>query len=200
MSNALKKRKTNVGFTGKDKKIIRENLKMEKEDMAIMTMTKKLQLMTYMALYDVFEFKEKRLKRFHRHMEALKASWADEKVPTVNMLRYCEKKKINVYQYAKEISQSQKIALVEKYTSAKLIAYIEPAFLTNVLMSVIILKEEFRFSNPMIEKYLKKMAYYIDSYTRKQPGTNRYYLNNEMIIEIFRDEIKLNIETGEKIA
>lgn len=170
------------------------------EDRAIMTMTHSIGLMTYNALLDVFGFKEKRIRKFYEHMNTLKESWADGVVPTDGMLRYCEKKKIDAYGFMKKIPQSKKLFLIGRNSTPKVINYIEAGFLVNILMSVIVLKEEFRFTNPMIQKYLDKIEYYIDSYTRKQPGTNLYYLNDNMILSIFREELKLDLETGRKVA
>lgn len=181
-------------------KSMRCNTVARKEDKAILEMTNKIGLMTYMALYDVFGFKEKRIRKFYDVMMALKSDWSEDVVPTDAMLRYCEKKKIDVYHRMNSIPTSKKLMLVGKNTVPGVINYLEAGFLVNILMSVIVLKEEFRFTNPQIETYLDKIEYYIDSFTRKQPKTNKFYLNENMILEIFRDELKLDLNTGEKVV
>lgn len=200
MSNALKKKSNRIGFNSKDKKILRDNLKLKKEDKAILEMTKHLQLMTYNALLDVFGFKEKRIRKFHAVMECLKAKWEDDTLTSKEMIVYCMKKKIDLHAWINKIPLSKKMALVGKNVTPGIVKYFDAAVMANMLMTVITLKEEFRFSNPMIEKYLEKMDFYIDSYTRKQPKSNEYYLNDNMILDIFREELKLDLITAEKIA
>jgi hypothetical protein len=171
-----------------------------KEDQAILAITTHIGLMSYMALYDVFGFKEKRIRRYYDEMQKLKLGWADEQVPTAQMLKQCENYGIHAYSFMKKIPMSTKLKLVGKNTVPGVANYIEAGFLVNILMSVIVLKEQFRFSNPQVYKYLDKIEYYIDSYTRKIPGTNKYYLNDDMILEIFRDEMKLDLNTGKKVS
>lgn len=200
MSNALKKKSNRTGFNSKDKKILRDNLKLKKEDKAILEMTKHLQLMTYNALLDVFGFKEKRIRKFHAVMECLKTKWEDDTLTSKEMIVYCMKKKIDLHAWINKIPLSKKMALVGKNVTPGIVKYFDAAVMANMLMTVITLKEEFRFSNPMIEKYLEKMDFYIDSYTRKQPKSNEYYLNDNMILDIFREELKLDLITAEKIS
>lgn len=200
MSSALKRKTKGVGFTSKDKKILKNNLKLEKEDKAIMDITTHLQFMTYNALLDVFGFKEKRIRKFYQCMEALKTKWDDAIITSNEMLIYCAKKNIDINSWVKKIPLSKKMALSGKNVTPEIVRYFDATVIAILLMTIISLKEEFRFTNPMIEKYLAKMEYYIDSYTRKQPKTNEYYLNDNMILAIFRDELKLDLITGEKIA
>ena len=173
--------------------------KVRAEDKAIMTLTHSVGLMSYNALYDVFGFGEKRIRRYYQAMQKLKENWADGIVPTEQMLAYCEKKKIDAYGFMKKIPQSRKLALIGKYKTPGVINFIEAGFLVNILMSIIVLKEDFKFTNPMIQKYLDKIEYYVDSYTRKMPKSNECYLKDSMILEIFREEMHLDLETGVKV-
>jgi hypothetical protein len=172
----------------------------KKEDKAILTITTHIGLMSYMALYDVFGFKEKRIRRYYDEMQAMKFGWADGQVPTDELLQYCENNGIHVYAFVKRVPTSTKLKLIGNNTVPGVMPYLESGFLVNILMSVKVLKEKFRFTKAMLQEYLDKIEYYIDSYTRKQPGTNKYYLNDDMILEIFRDEMKLDLNTGEKVA
>jgi hypothetical protein len=153
-----------------------------------------------MELYDVFGFKGKRIRRYYNEMIALKKNWRDDQVPIEGMLKYCEQKKIDIFGFTSKIPTSTKLKLCGKNCVPGVMNYINAGFLVNILMSVIVLKETFRFSNAMIQQYLDKIEYYIDSYTRKQPGCGKYYLTDDMILEIFRDELKLDLNTGEKVA
>jgi hypothetical protein len=170
-----------------------------KEDKAILTIATHIGFMSYMTLYDVFGFKERRIRRYYNEMTLLKEGWKDGQVPTEQMIKQCEDYGVHVYGFMKKIPMSTKLKLIGKNVTPGIIDYIEAGFLVNILMSVIVLKEKFRFSNPQIYKYLDKIEDYIDSYTRKQPGTNKYYLDDEMIIEIFRDEMRLDLITGERV-
>jgi hypothetical protein len=174
--------------------------KVDKEDRAIYTITNRIGLMSYMALYDVFGFKEKRIRRYYDEMQRLKEGWTDNQVPTEEMLKQCEDYGIHVYGFIKKFPMSTKLKLIGNNITPGVINYIEAGFLVNIVMGVIVLKEQFRFSNPQVNKFLDKIEYYIDSYTRKQPGCNKYYLNDDMILEIFRDELKLDLNTGERVA
>ena len=200
MSNALRKKQRGIGFTSKDKKVLKNNLRVGKEDKAIMAVTTHLQYMTYNALLDVFGFKEKRIRKFYACIEAFKLKWEKDEITSREMMVYCIKKKIDLGSWMHKIPLSKKMALIGRNATPEIIGYFDGAVMAFMLMAVISLKEEFRFSNPMIEKYLTKMSYYIDSYTRKQPRCNEYYLNDNMILEIFREELKLDLTTGEKVA
>ena len=70
-----------------------------KEDRAIMTITNHISLTSYMALYDVFGLKEKRIRKYFECMQKLKEDWRDHQVPTAGMIKYCEQKKIHVYDW-----------------------------------------------------------------------------------------------------
>jgi hypothetical protein len=133
-------------------------------------------------------------------MIALKEAWRDDQAPTSEMIKKCEDWNIHVYAWMKKIPTSTKLRLVGKNAVPGIMNYIESAFLINIVMSVIVLKEKFRFTKAQLNEYLNKIGYYVDSYTRKQPGTNKYYLNDNMIIEIFKEELKIDLVTGEKVA
>ena len=169
------------------------------EDKAIMTITHSVGLMSYNILYDKFGFGEKQIRKYYSAMIALKEGWSNDQVPTKEMLVYCEKKKVDVYGFMKKIPQSKKIALIGKNVTTGVIKFIEAGFMINILMSVIILKEEFKFTNPMIKRYLDYIEYFTDSYTRKMPRSNECYLNDNMILAIFREEMHLDLETGLKV-
>jgi hypothetical protein len=174
--------------------------KTSKEDLAILKITKSIGYMSYLTLYDQFNFQERRIRRYYAEMIALKEAWRDDQVPTAEMIQKCENWGIHTVAWLKRIPTSTKLRLVGKNAVPGIMNYIESAFLVNVIMSIIVLKEKFRFTKAQLNDYLNKIGYYVDSYTRKQPGTNKYYLNDNMIIQIFRDELKIDLVTGEKVA
>lgn len=171
-----------------------------KEDKGILTMTNSIGLMTYMALYDKFEFTETKIRNFYEAVMALKLEWNQDKVTSQAMLNYCKLKKIDIEGCMGRIPKSKKLMLAgKKNMTPKLLPYIDSGFRINIMMSAIVLKEKYRFSIAKVNEYLKWIEYYVDSYTRKQPKTNIYYLNDEMILSIFREEMHLDLNTGRKV-
>lgn len=173
--------------------------KEEKEDKAIMALSTHMQYMMYLALLDVLGFKEKRIRKFYIGMEKLKGSWADGQAPTDEMLVYCRKKKLPVYEWMKSIPTSKKLALIKPYTCMNVVNYAEAAILVHAMMAVIILKEIFRITNSQIEEVLKRIRTDIDCYVTIQPKSNKPFLTDDMILQAFKDELKLDLVTGRKV-
>ena len=194
MSNKLKKKNHTFDFVK-----VREN-KEAKEDKAIMSVSTHMQYMTYLALYDVLGFKEKRLRRFYENMQGLKETWADGQAPTDEMLVYCRKKKIPVYEWMKSIPVTKKLALIKPYSCINAVNYIEAAILVHAMMGAIILKETFKISNAQIGQVLKRVERDIDCYITPQPRCKKPYLTDDMILQSFRDELKLDLVTGKRVA
>jgi hypothetical protein len=97
----------------------------DKEDKAILTITNHIGLMSYMALYDVFGFKEKRIRRYYEEMITLKKNWRDDQVPTEGMLKYCEQKKIDIFGFTQRIPTSTKLKLCGKNCVPGVMNYIK---------------------------------------------------------------------------
>ena len=174
--------------------------KQDKEDKAILSLSTHMQYMVYLALLDVLGYKEKRIRKFYEAMKALKESWADGQAPTDAMLAYCRQKKIPVYEWMKSIPVSKKLALVRPYTFMNVVNFAEAAMLVHVMMMSIILKEEFKVSNNQINQILKRIESDIDCYITVQPMSKKPYLTDEGIIQIFKDELKLDLVTGRRVA
>lgn len=194
MSNKLRKKDHTFDFVK-----VRAT-KEDKEDKAIMCLSNHMQYMIYLALLDVCGFKEKRIRKFYAAMKALKESWVDGKAPTDEMLVYCRKKKIPAYEWMKAIPVSKKLALIKPYTCVNVVNFAEAAILVHVMMTAIILKEEFRISNSQIGQVLKKVESDMDCYIAVQPRSKKPYLTDESILQIFREELRLDLVTGEKVA
>ena len=67
------------------------------------------------------------------------------------------------------------------------------------LLVIPVLKETYKFSNQKIEEFMQWVAYFIDSYCRKQPGCKDHYLNDAMIRQIFIEEEGWDIVEGRKV-
>lgn len=56
---------------------------------------------------------------------------------------------------------------------------IESALASTMYLTIPTLKDSYRFSNAKIEEFMNWVAYYIDSYWRKQPKSKEHYLTDE---------------------
>ena len=76
---------------------------------------------------------------------------------------------------------------------------IESAFAATLYLTIPTLKETYRFSNAKIEEFMKWVAYYIDSYCRKQPGCKDHYCSDEIIRQMFIEDEHWDIVTGKVV-
>lgn len=169
---------------------------------AIISLTNSYGFACYNALYDVFGYKMKRIYRFYEEMTELRESWRVEKVSTVDLLRYAKSKGIDVQKRVESIPLAQRLNFGIKETkkyAPGIDRHLGYALVENYLFSVYVLKEKFKFSNPMLDKFFEKIEFYIDSYFQKQPKSKKRYMNDNTIIEIFRDELSFDIVKGEKL-
>jgi hypothetical protein len=119
------------------------------------------------------------------------------------MLAYCFKKKIDVIGFVKSVPMSQKLYMADIGKGRAVVGAdvnIESAFLSTFLLTIPVLKESYKFSNVKIEEFMQWVAYFIDSYCRKQPGCKEHYLNDDMIRQIFIDEENWDIVEGKKVV
>ena len=65
---------------------------------------------------------------------------------------------------------------------------------------VVILKEEFRISTKKVNEVLDKIRYLIGCYAARQPKCKKPYLDDRSIIQAFKDELKIDLETGKRVA
>lgn len=194
MSSKLKKKNHQFDF------VKSKATKEEKEDKAIMALSTHMQYMMYLALLDVLGFKEKRIRKFYEKMNSMKESWAEGKAPTDVMLAYCTGKKLPVYEWMKSIPVTKKLALIKPYTCANVVNFAEAAILVHGMMMAIILKNEFRATNKQVIQVLDRIKSDIECYITYQPKTKKMYLSDDMIIQAFKDDLKLDLVTGEKVA
>ena len=157
-------------------------------------------------LYDKFNLSFKQVINFMGKIEDLKMKWQDDdnnEVTGESLLIYCIKKKVDVVAFVKSIPMSQKLYMADIGKGRAVLGAdrnIESAFIATLLITVPVLKETYRFSNKKLEEFMQWVAYFIDSYWRKQPGCKEHYLSDAVIREIFIEEEGWDIVKGEKVG
>lgn len=157
-------------------------------------------------LYDKFDMSFKQITNFYNKTIARRTAWQDddnEEITSEGMLAYCIKKKIDVIGFVKSIPMSQKLYMADITKGRAVIGAdknIESAFLSTFLLTIPVLKESYKFSNAKIEEFMQWVAYFIDSYCRKQPGCKDHYLNDDIIRQIFIEEENWDIVEGKKVV
>ncbi|MBC8574456.1 hypothetical protein [Jingyaoa shaoxingensis] len=207
MSNKLKKnsaQKRTRRYLGINQKLINQYNKKEAEDKAMLAVSTSICWMTYLALYDLLGFKEKRLRKFYSMAIDMKVKWHDDActdITTEAMQNYCIAKKIKYQDWIRSIPEVQKRALCPvTITTNEGIRYLDAVILANILPMVVILKEEFRVSTKKVNEVLDKIKHMIGCYAVRQPRCKKPYLDDQSIIAMFKEELKLNLETGERVA
>lgn len=206
MSNKLKKnsaQKRTRRYLGINQKAINQYNKKEAEDKAMLAVSTSICWMTYLALYDLLGFKEKRLRKFYSMAIDMKVRWhdGDADITTESMQNYCIAKKIKYQDWIRSIPEAQKRALCPVViTAGEGIRYLDAVILANILPMVIILKEEFRVSTKKVNEVLDKIKHMIECYAARQPRCKKPYLTDDMILQAFRDELKIDLETGKRVA
>ena len=156
-------------------------------------------------LYDKFDLTFKQVTNFYKKTVDRRMAWQDDdndEITSESMLAYCIKKKIPVVEFVKSIPMSQKLYMADIGKNRAVLGAtvnIDHAFLSTLLLSIPTLKETYKFSNAKIDEFMKWVAYYIDSYCRKQPGCKEHYLCDEMIRQQFIEDEQWDIVKGEKV-
>ncbi len=118
------------------------------------------------------------------------------------MMEYCRKRKIDVVGWVKSIPMSQKLYMADIQKGRAVLGAdrnIESALASTMYLTIPTLKESYRFSNAKIEEFMKWVAYYIDSYWRKQPKSKEHYLSDAIIRQTFIEDEHWDIVTGEAV-
>ena len=156
-------------------------------------------------LYDKFDLTFKQVTNFYKKTVDRRMKWQDDdndEVTNESLLAYSIKKKIDAVGFVKSIPMSQKLYMADIQKGRAVIGAdknIESAFLSTLLLSFPTLKETYKFSNAKIEKFMRWVAYYIDSYCRKQPGCKEHYLCDEIIRKQFIEDEHWDIVTGKAV-
>ena len=190
-------------YLGINQKVIDHYNKKEAEDKAMLAVSTSICWMTYLALYDLLGFKEKRLRKFYSMAIDMKVRWhdGDADITTESMQNYCTAKKVKYQDWIRSIPEVQKRALCPvTITTNEGIRYLDAVILANILPMVVILKEEFRISTKKVNEVLDKIRYLIGCYAARQPKCKKPYLDDRSIIQAFKDELKIDLETGKRVA
>ena len=162
-------------------------------------------IVTYV-LYDKFDFGFKKVSNFYGKLESLDSAWRDdnnEKVTTERLYNYTYQKGYDVVAFIRSIPFSQKLTLADvKGNKVPLGANkdVDYGFLTMLILAIPVLKESYRFNQNNIKEFMYWIAYFVESYTKKQPKTNITYLCDDDIWQMFIDEAHWDIRKGEKVA
>ena len=157
-------------------------------------------------LYDKFDFTFKQVTNFYKKTVDRRMAWQDDdndEVTNESLLAYSIKKKIDAVGFVKSIPMSQKLYMADIGKNRAVLGAtvnIDHAFLSTLLLSIPTLKETYKFSNSKLDEFMKLVAYYIDSYCRKQPGCKDHYLCDEIIRQQFIEDEGWDIVTGKAVG
>lgn len=196
MSNSLRKKKKKHDMLWENRKEKRNGVSVHSNavnDALIQKVFKSLQYMGYMTLDDRFGFGKKRLVRYWDAIQALFEKWQSGEYTTSELMVCVNAIGFDYNGYVKSIPFRYKLFLggfKNNQAGVKDINYVMDApIIAYVLMSCIVLKNEFKFSKPNLEKFNAEMLNYMDSYANG-------YLNDEMIKAIMLDENGIDLENG----
>ena len=156
-------------------------------------------------MYDKFDLTFKPVTNFYSKTVERRKSWQDDDDETVtseSMMAYCRKKKIDVVKWVKSIPMSQKLYMADIKNGRAVLGAdrnIESALASTMYLTIPTLKDSYRFSNAKIEEFMNWVAYYIDSYWRKQPKSKEHYLTDEIIRNQFIEDENWDIVTGKAV-
>lgn len=164
-----------------------------------------LQFIFYLALYDKFDMTARQMMHLGKKIVERREVWqndADNSITSQSMAVWSKKKKIDVIGWVKSVPMSQKLYLADVKKGRAVLGAdqnIEYALAATMFLTLPILKETYRFSNVKVKEFMKWVAYYIDSYWRKQPGCKDHFLSDEIIRQTFIEDEHWDIVTGKKV-
>lgn len=158
------------------------------------------------ALYDKFDLSFKQVTNYYERVSNLRKQWQDddnEEITSDWLLDYARKKHIDVVGYVNSIPSRQKLMLADvgtrNHAEVGMMQNVNSAFVGCICLSLPTLKETYRFSNDKIREFLDQVKYYIDLYTTKIPGGNKFYFDDEYVRQIFIDDEHWDIKEGRKV-
>lgn len=155
----------------------------------------KLQLMGLNNLYDRFDFDKTDLEMFQKNFNGIFLDFKCEKFTIKDFINYSKLNKHDAHGWLKKIPMNYKIRLMGKCkVDIMKIKQLEVCFMIYILISDMVLQEIFDLKPEVIDKFNDEMLDYIDSYVRRQPKCKEPYLKDSMIIEMFKDELNLNVK------
>lgn len=156
-------------------------------------------------LYDKFDLSFKQVTNYYKKTVERRVAWQDEdngEITIESMLEYCRKKKIDVVGFVKSIPMTQKLYMADIRKNRAVVGAdvnIERALVSTLLLTIPTLKETYRFSNAKISEFMHWVAYYIDSYWRKQPGCKEHYCSDVIIRQMFIEDEHWDIVEGKAV-
>lgn len=156
-------------------------------------------------LYDKFGLTFRQMTNFYNKVISRRTAWQDDdnsEVTSEDMLRYCIEKKIDVTGFVKSIPMSNKLYMADIGKNRAVLGAtvnIDSAFLSTLLLTIPVLKETYKFSNEKINEFMKWVAFYIDSYCRKQPGCKEHYCSDQIIRQSFIEDEHWDIVAGKAV-
>lgn len=160
-----------------------------------------LQMIGFYNLHERLRYNKKRILRFWDCFNATFKKYSEGKINQEKLLVYCDKKGFDVKSFVNSIPTTRKLILLDSAgkkgtMNSDIIADINESIVVYFCIADAVLKEEFKETKKNVNIFNEQMLYYIDSYTRKQPGTNIYYLDDESCNELLMEECKLDVIKG----
>lgn len=156
-------------------------------------------------LYDKFGLTFRQLTNFYNKVVSRRMAWQDDdndELTSDKLLKYCIEKKIDATGFVKSIPMSHKLYMADIGKNRAVLGAtvnIDSAFLSTLLLTIPVLKETYKFSNEKINEFMKWVAFYIDSYCRKQPGCKEHYCSDQIIRQSFIEDEHWDIVAGKAV-
>lgn len=173
------------------------------EDQALDRLNNHMTYGIYWVAYRELGFGAVRLLRLYEGMKKTSDAWKAGKVTVEELLRYCKAKGIDVYAWTKSLSDGEGKQILYDFCESKIrpgrLQLIEMAIIMHASIMAAVLKEEFKVSTPKVMVALDKLRETIQIYATEQPKSKKKQLTDEDIIETMKEEVKLDLVTGERI-
>lgn len=146
-------------------------------DQGIVNVAVTIRYMTFNTLLDVFDFTAEQIILFNElFINNIKENIDNSSVEE------------SVSKFVKKIPSRSMIKLTRGKVTSTIGTDLIKLFNLDFGIISIVLVDHFNFTEDMLNKFYDKIIYYIDSYDKN-------YLNNNMIIDIFKDELNIDIKT-----
>ena len=161
---------------------------------------KHMQYIGYYTIYERFNITADDLVKFSVIFNDTFELYKTGKLEINGIITYFNKKRINILKWVHSIPVNQKLALADKKNCGGDIPFtiqtINIALYCYAMIADMVLIEHFNFITKNVNKFNNELNYYIDSYTRKQPGLKDTYLHDIDIQDWFVEEFRFDIKAG----
>lgn len=147
---------------------------------------------------DEFNEKEKKTINFYNFMQEEKLKWINDEKSTVDLINEAKTTRVHIWESCQKIPFSQLLYIAEikpgrSTRDVLLKKNLQAAYLIVSTWVDTVLQEHYRLPKARREFLFEHIVDWIDSY---QKG----YLNNELIKELFIEDLNYDIERGERIS